>query len=408
MTSERERRIRPVLFMTSNGTGLGHLTRGMAIARRLDPGIEPVFFTLSAAAPVVRDQGFRAEYMGSYNTPGAGSHLEWSRRLRARVASLLDELDPAVLVFDGAHPYPALIRAMGERPDVTALWSRRPMWQPGRGRPILALAAAFDLVLEPGELAASDDAGLTARRRDEAVVLDPITFCDPSELLPRAQSERALGLEPGRLNALIALGQGPELDAAVSRCLEHLRGHGEVQVAALESGISPRLDVPPGVVLLRDTYPVSRHYRAFDFVVSAAGYNAFHELIRFAVPTLFVPMRRELDDQAARARHAEHAGLALACEAPGSERLESLLDEMLEPGKRERMAARARNLAIANGAEEAARLLSRLASGDRSALAGLPAPNGSRIAMWSTMARARASALVRHPFERRRDRTTSR
>jgi UDP-N-acetylglucosamine:LPS N-acetylglucosamine transferase len=153
---------------------------------------------------------------------------------------------------------------------------------------------------------------------------------------------------------------------------------------------------------------VSRHYRAFDFVVSAAGYNAFHELIRFAVPALFVPMRRELDDQAARARHAEHAGLALACEGPGSDRLESLLDEMLEPGRRERMAARARNLAIANGAEEAARLLSRLASGDRSALAGLPGPNGSRIAMWSTMARARASALVRHPFERRRDRTTSR
>ena len=54
-----------VLFMTSNGTGLGHLTRSMAIARRLDAGIEPAFFTLSAAAPVVRGQGFRVEYMGS-------------------------------------------------------------------------------------------------------------------------------------------------------------------------------------------------------------------------------------------------------------------------------------------------------------------------------------------------------
>jgi UDP-N-acetylglucosamine--N-acetylmuramyl-(pentapeptide) pyrophosphoryl-undecaprenol N-acetylglucosamine transferase len=399
---------RPVLFVTSNGTGLGHLTRGMAIARRLDAGIEAVFLTLSAAAPVVRDQGFRAEYMGSHNTPGAGSHLEWSRRLRDRVAGLLAELDPAVLVFDGAHPYPAVVRAMRDHQEMTAVWSRRPMWQPGRGRPILALSAAFDLVLEPGELAASDDAGLTARRRDEAVVVDPITFCDPSELLPRAEAERALGLEPGRMNALVALGQGPELDAEVSRCLEHLRGHGEVQVAALESGISPRLDVPPGVVLLRDTYPVSRQYRAFDFVVSAAGYNAFHELIRFAVPTLFVPMPRELDDQPARARYAERAGLALACEGPGSERLEDVLDEILEPGRRERMAARARNLAIANGAEEAAALLSRLASGDRSGLVGLPGPNGSRIAMWSTMARARASALVRHPFERRRDRTTSR
>ena len=409
--------------MTSNGTGLGHLTRGMAIARRLDPGIEPLFFTLSAAAPVVREQGFAVEYMGSYDTPGAGSHLEWSRRLGARLGSLLDEHRPAILMFDGAHPYPAAIRAMhesssrgsrrlgrrrgGEAPLVT-VWSRRALWQPGRGRPILALAAAFDLVLEPGELAADDDAGLTARRRDEAIRVDPITYCDPSELLSRTDAEQALGLERGRVNALIALGQGPEVDSAVRRCLERLAGRPEVQVAALESSISSRLDVPEGVILLRDTYPVSRYCRAFDFAVSAAGYNAYHELIRFAVPSVFVPMTRELDDQAARARHAERAGVALACEGPGSERLEGLIDQMLDPETRERMSARARGLGLGNGAEEAARLVSRLAAEGRAELVGLPSPSGGRIGMWSTMARARASALVRHPFERRRDRPRSR
>ena len=45
---------RRILFMTSNGTGLGHLTRSMAIARRLGSGRSSrSFFTLSAAAPVV-------------------------------------------------------------------------------------------------------------------------------------------------------------------------------------------------------------------------------------------------------------------------------------------------------------------------------------------------------------------
>jgi UDP:flavonoid glycosyltransferase YjiC (YdhE family) len=394
--------------MTSNGTGLGHLTRSMAIARRLEPGVEPTFFTLSGAAPVVRDQGFPVEYMGSYDASGAGSHLEWGRRLRARLAELLDELRPAVLVFDGAHPYPAAIPAMRDTPELTTVWSRRPMWQPRRGRPILALAAAFDLVLEPGELATADDAGLTARRRAEAVRLDPITFCDPSELLGRTEAERALGLQPGRINALVALGQGRELDAAVRRCLDDLAARPEVQVAALESGISSRLEVPEGVVLLRDIYPVSRYYRAFDFAVSAAGYNAYHELIRFAVPALFVPMRRELDDQAARARHAERAGVALACEGPGSDRLEGLMEQMLDPAGRERMSARAHALGLGNGAEEAARLLSRLATAGRSELAGLPRPTGGRIGMWTTMARARASALLRHPLERRRDRVRSR
>jgi predicted glycosyltransferase len=40
-----------VMFVSSNGTGLGHLTRSMAIARRLDREIEPLFVTLSRAAP---------------------------------------------------------------------------------------------------------------------------------------------------------------------------------------------------------------------------------------------------------------------------------------------------------------------------------------------------------------------
>jgi UDP:flavonoid glycosyltransferase YjiC (YdhE family) len=391
-----------VLFMTSNGTGLGHLTRSMAVARRLAPGVEPLFLTLSAAAPVVREQGFLVEYLGSYDTPGAGSHLEWGRRLRARLAGVLADARPAVLVFDGAHPYPAALEAMAAVPGLTKVWSRRPLWRARRGRPILALAAAFDLVLEPGELAADDDAGLTVARRDEAVRVDPIVLCDEFEVLPREEAERALGLEPGRLNVLVALGQGPQVDGAVRRCLARLGGEPGVQVAALESSISSRLDVPDTVQLLRDTYPVSRYYRAFDFAISAAGYNAFHELIRFAVPTLFVPMPRELDDQAARARYADRAGLALACDGPGSERIEARLDEMLDTSLRARLSDRARELGEWNGAVAAARLLSGLAQGSDGLLSGLPGPGPGRAAMWATKSRARASALLRHPAERRR------
>ena len=44
-----------VMFVSSNGTGLGHLTRSMAVARRLDSNVESLFVTLSRAAPVVRE-----------------------------------------------------------------------------------------------------------------------------------------------------------------------------------------------------------------------------------------------------------------------------------------------------------------------------------------------------------------
>ena len=78
-------RARAILFVTSNGTGLGHLTRSMAIARRLDPAHRALVLTLSAAAPVVRSLGFPVEYVASYGTPGAGSDWRWSRRLRGRL-----------------------------------------------------------------------------------------------------------------------------------------------------------------------------------------------------------------------------------------------------------------------------------------------------------------------------------
>jgi len=398
-----------VLFCTSNGTGLGHLTRSMAIARRLDPGIESAFFTLSAAAPVVREQGFLVEYMGSYSAPGVGTHLEWSRRLARRITDILETVRPAVLVFDGAHPYPAAIQAIrrhaaarGADDPLITVWSRRPLWQPGRGRRILPIAPAFDLVLEPGELAADEDAGPTVTRRGEAVRVAPIVFCDPDELPSREQAERDLGLEPGRVNALVALGQGREVDAAVGRTLVRLVREPGVEVAALESSIAGRLDLPAGVVALRDTYPVSRHYRAFDFAVSAAGYNAFHELVALAVPTAFVPMPRELDDQAARARWAEHAGVALACDGPGSDDLEGVVERMLDPAARERIRARARALDPTNGAIEAAALISRLVADGRDALADLPRPLPGRARMQRTFAAASASARLRHPTERRR------
>src|ERR671923_151153 len=97
-----------LLFVTSNGTGLGHLTRSMAIARRLSV-IEPLFLTFSAAAPVVRELGFPVEYVASYDRPGAGNDLSWTRRVQGRLAEAVQEIRPAVVVFDGTHPYERLL-----------------------------------------------------------------------------------------------------------------------------------------------------------------------------------------------------------------------------------------------------------------------------------------------------------
>ena len=305
---------RRILFTTSNGTGLGHLTRSMAIARRLGPELEPLFLTLSAAAPVVGRMGFAVEYVPSYATPGSGNDYRWSRRLRGRLRAVIAEIDPAVIVFDGTHPYEALLGALGDRG--VAVWCRRPLWKPGSSRVPLGRAGAFDAVLEPGELAEAEDRGPTVALRDRARRVEPIVLLDRSELLDRAAAESELGLEPGRTNVLVALGQGEEVREATARALAHLAGREDVQAVALSSALATAGSATAGVVELRATYPMSRYFAAFDAAVAAAGYNAFHELVALGVPSLFVPMRRDTDDQAARARWAEAAGVGLGSQGP--------------------------------------------------------------------------------------------
>jgi len=347
-----------VLFVSSNGTGLGHLTRSMAIARRLER-LDPLFLTLSGAAPVVRDQGFPVEYVASYTTPGAGSDWRWSRRLRGRLRAAFAEAAADVLVFDGAHPYQGLIDALPATRGAKRVWCRRPMWKPGSNRGALARESFFDAVLEPGEFASSEDRGPTTERRAAAHTVAPIVLCDDDDLVGREEAARDLGLDPQATCILVNLGQGPEVRALAERCVEHLSGRPGVQVAVLSSAIAAGLDVPDGVVHLRSTYPISRYFRAIDGAVAAAGYNAYHELIRFGVPSLFAPMLRQTDDQAARARFAQSAGVGLALD-PGAPP-EGALDELLDPATRERMGGRLRELRPANGAPEAAAWLEELA-----------------------------------------------
>ena len=86
----------------------------------------------------------------------------------------------------------------------------------------LGRAGAFDAVLEPGELAESEDRGPTVALRGGAKRVGPIVLLDRSELLPRAEAEAELGLEPGRTTILVSLGQGAEVRDANARCLAHL------------------------------------------------------------------------------------------------------------------------------------------------------------------------------------------
>ena len=356
---------RKILFATSNGTGLGHLNRSMAIARRLPEGIEPVFFTLSQAAPVVAESGFRVEYYPSYRRPASGSDWQWNLRLRRRLEVLLADETPDLVSFDGVHPYRALTHVLSAAGAPPSVWCRRPMWRADSPRAALKRSGAFDAVLEPGELAADRDRGPTVALREAAIAVDPIVFLDEDELLARERAAMELGLDPGKTTALVNLGQGGTTDRAVERVLKRLAAEPDLQIAALQSSIGSSLEVPEGVVRLEATFPMSRYFAAFDLAVAAAGYNAFHELIAFAVPTLFVPMPRNTDDQAARASWAAERGVARAVSGSSDAGLEGELEALLDADTRAEIRTACEAAYSRNGAERAATLLARLARGER-------------------------------------------
>ncbi|GIF18585.1 glycosyltransferase involved in cell wall biosynthesis/UDP:flavonoid glycosyltransferase YjiC (YdhE family) [Actinoplanes tereljensis] len=350
-----------VLMVSDNGAGMGHLSRLMAIARRLPDEVDTVIATQSYAASVAHQEGFLTEYIPSRKVLDAAKP-RWTAILRARLEHLIELHEPSVVAVD-CLPHPGIVETVREHPELTWVWVRRAMWQRGVGADWITEGKVFDHVLEPGEFAAIADEGPTVADRARAFQVEPISFLDESELLDRDAAKSELDLDD-RPAVLLQLGAGNinDISSPIARICRHLTGHG-FQLVLAESTIATRpMPKVPGAKVVR-LYPVSRYLRAFDLAISATGYNSFHEQIAFAIPTVFLPnTSTRLDDQVGRARFAAATGVALVVEDPASGELEQVLDQAVRPEVRAGLAHRCRELSFGNGGAAAAKWLSELPS----------------------------------------------
>ena len=354
---------RHALFVTSNGVGMGHLTRMLAIARRCPPGIQPVFVTMSQAMRVVEEQGFLAEYIPFHGYLKCDL-VNWNHFLRHEINELISFYQAQVLIFDGNIAYGGLVSALNDNPSCLAVWCRRAMWRPGAAaEENIRRETAFHGVIEPGEIAAAYDAGLTTEYRERTRLLDPIRLLDDEEILDREEALAELGLDPNRPAVLLQLGSGNNYDYEQVRSLilERLEEEGEWQVVVAEWLISnDPLPLPEGVLRLK-RYPIGRLLKAFDFVVSAAGYNGFHEILLAGIPAIFIPNENPImDEQLTRAQYAERNGLGLCLRTREVYRVRPYLDRMLDPGFRAEIRTNTAKLNRCNGAVEAAKFIEEL------------------------------------------------
>jgi UDP-N-acetylglucosamine--N-acetylmuramyl-(pentapeptide) pyrophosphoryl-undecaprenol N-acetylglucosamine transferase len=215
----------------------------------------------------------------------------------------------------------------------------------------------FDQIIHPGE-AGESEAGVPSTIEElRPSWVPPILYFDRTEILSRAEARRRLSLPTNRRIVYVQLGSG-NMDNAVTwtgQVLERLSRYQDVAVVLAESPIAQHEVEPPAGVHLIRQYPNARFFDAFDFAISAAGYNTVHELLFYGVPAILIPMKRLTDDQEARARAVERAEAAMVVTRP--EQLTDALERLMDGDTLTRLRTAAERLIPTNGADEAARLI---------------------------------------------------
>lgn len=350
-----------ILFVTSNGAGMGHLTRLLAIATRLPERTQPIFASLSKGVEIVSQYGIPYEYIGSRDGLGMRTR-DWNEYLDKRFDRTLSAIMPHTVVFDGVWPYRGVRNAVRQR-GIRSIWMRRPMWKAGVSTRPLEWTSEFDQIIEPGEFASAYDAGPTSLF-GSALRLDPVTLLSSEDLLSRTEARARLGYGKTDHVALITLGAGNinDIGDLQNTILEWFGEHAPHWRVVMTKPPIAHSESLNGVKTLQ-VFPLASYTNAFDFAVSASGYNAFHEWMIGELPTIWVPNdATKTDDQVARARWAQDQGLGLYVPEGDGEAMRSALAQMVNFDV-DRMRIRLRCLPKVNGAPEAAATV----DGDRDA-----------------------------------------
>lgn len=361
---------RPSLVLaTSNGTGMGHLARQLAVGLAAAPEARVTLFSLSVALPTATSAEIPGEYCPG---PDRGwiPETAWPHYLSGRLETLVREVSADVVVFDGVAPYRGITLAKSRLPETAFVWFRRGMWQGGVNEGQLWKSSLFDEIIEPGDLAQEADEGPTTTRGD-AIEVPPVSLVEVVDRPTRDEAAAFLGIDPSRTTLLLTLGTGRLGDvtspgsAVVNTVLEST----DWQICVATSSVAQSRvssNQSDRVIELKGIFPLARYLRAFDAVVSAAGYNAVHEYLPAGLPTLLVPNRlTRTDNQVGRADFLARRGLALAPRDGSAEAVEESVVRLVDDSTRGRLRQALADLPDekkTGGARKTAAVLTRLAN----------------------------------------------
>lgn len=303
-----------VLFLPTNGVGLGHARRCTLIAAEMgQTGPVPVFAAFPSCVPLVRDHGFAClplvQKSADHPEEFANDLLTYLRLGRA--------LRPGDrLVFDGGYVFDSVLRTILEK-GLDATWIRRGLWQAGQMQATtLDRERAFAQVIVPGEAFAelNTDRGGPKVHAVGPVVHRRLVPDKAARATERALLAKRLGSAFDEL-IVTMLGGGVAADRTAQT--QAVAAMAESRPGCLNLVVLwPGAVVPPGLSGWKNTRAVQTRDALSlcliaDLVISATGYNSFHELLYHGIPAIFIPqMAAFMDDQERRARAASDRGLA--------------------------------------------------------------------------------------------------
>ena len=349
-----------IILATSNGIGMGHLTRASAVASELKDFANPIIISMaSGVVEVPKIANVNFEYVPGRDRKWMG-RFEWDKYLRDRIVALIDETDAKIVSFDGVVPYPGIIGIKSVRPEVKLVWVRRGFWQKTPQRYLLNLQSKMmDLIITPGDFGQSYDKGPTVGRSDSTVV-KPISIYNRKTSLDKVAARSLLGLDQTRPAVLVQLGIGEaDLNAKMTAALKGLISWRNLQVVLTKKPIDSTGEnlAPAGLdIKVIRHFPLANVLSAFDAAICAAGYNSVHEELAANIPTLFIPNVRGTDNQAERARWAADNQVALTVDQSKLDQITFMVSKLADSKVRQELAKNCANLPEVTGAAEVANI----------------------------------------------------
>lgn len=349
-----------VLFVTSNGAGLGHISRLSAIAKHLPASRSVEFLTMSTAYKQVAGSGITINYFPSSDAVGEPP-ATWNPIFRTYFHRLVQRAQPRVVVFDGTWVYTGITdvcRALG----IPLVWVQRGMWKPHVDAASVQrhnAKSVADHVIVPGDFAGSET--VDVGKGLEPHYVGPILMTNREDLLPRDEACVGLGLDPTERYVLLNFGGGAisDPDSIAHEALVLLQQFSpHLTPIQVVSPLAAKMEEVPGLRRI-SAYPVMSNARAFDLMISAAGYNSVQEAVSLGVPTILVPNgETRTDDQVRRARGIASQGLCLLAET--ARELQTAIEHMADTDRWQAQRDRLGLVETPQGAAEAADVLEKI------------------------------------------------